>query len=164
MTFNVFLLELKLSIVKVESIAKLMHLNKDALCLVRSHYDADYIATELKSPSRIIRNTLKATCPVVHIDWLVDSLALNKILLDPTPYIIDVSTERRKVTSSVILPLPNQVTWKQLAEAYQLKYDKDFDKKVDYKMICKERQSYFCHKGRKSAYKSSKRKKRYNQK
>ena len=73
MTFNVFLLELKLSVVKVESIAKLMHLSKDALCLVRSHYGADYIVTELKSPSRIVRNTLKVIFSLSFLLFAEDS-------------------------------------------------------------------------------------------
>ncbi|KAI8086904.1 uncharacterized protein B0P05DRAFT_15068 [Gilbertella persicaria] len=155
MILRIYLIELKLSVVKLERINELLECRKNSLCLVNSYFAADYIVTELKSPSRILRNTkeVMSTCPVVHVNWLIDSSISNDTLLDPKPYMIDVSAARKEQIPRALSPLPRQVTWEQLSEARRMRANEPMNHHTKYD----ERRLYYQHKGRKTKYRERRR-------
>ncbi|KAG2232998.1 hypothetical protein INT48_001061, partial [Thamnidium elegans] len=63
--------------------------------VIRAYTFADYIVTELKSPLRIMRMVKKSTCPIIHLNWLLESVPFIR-LLNPLDYEIDVSEARKQ--------------------------------------------------------------------
>lgn len=53
---KIFLIKLKITAYKLERFEQFLDWKKEEFCLCKSHFAADYIVIELKSPSRIVRN------------------------------------------------------------------------------------------------------------
>ncbi|KAG2202670.1 hypothetical protein INT47_002102 [Mucor saturninus] len=115
---SVFIIEAKLTSDKTQQVNQYLETStgyeKTDSCV-----HADYIVTELKSSSRIMRFVKKSTCPVVHVTWLLESIRLGN-QLDPHDYLIDVSEARKQLENDISAriadrALPRQLTWDQVA-------------------------------------------------
>lgn len=51
-----FLVRLKITAYKLERFEQFLDMKKEEFCLCKSHFAADYIVTELKSPFKIVSN------------------------------------------------------------------------------------------------------------
>ncbi|KAI9365668.1 hypothetical protein BD770DRAFT_77272 [Pilaira anomala] len=119
MAKTIYILETKLSSEKVQQLTEMLQVTQEYK-MTRNYTLADYIVTELKSPSRIMRMVKKSTCPIVHISWLLESIQ-QESLLNPLNYLIDVSEARKQVridlsTRISVRTLPRQYTWDQIAK------------------------------------------------
>lgn len=117
---KIYIIEAKLSSETVNYLTEILERRSKEYRRVFACTIADYIVTELKSPSRIIRNVKKSTCPVLNIKWLFESLRSEKPL-NITDYVIDVTEERKKMALELSLrvdrsALPQQLTWEEVSD------------------------------------------------
>ncbi|KAF1797202.1 hypothetical protein FB192DRAFT_1466361 [Mucor lusitanicus] len=142
---RIFLIRLKTTPFRFERVKHFVQCWKDDFCLCTSYLAADYIVTELKSPSRIIRNAKQSTCPVVHMNWILDSLCLNKAL-DPDKYTINVSEARATDMPLPLKPLPRQVKWIQLADMHNKALEESGIPTTFRFTAASEKRRYYAHK------------------
>ncbi|KAI8067435.1 hypothetical protein BDF21DRAFT_114532 [Thamnidium elegans] len=119
MVKNVYILETKLNLEKIERLKSMLQYTQEYK-VIRAYTFADYIVTELKSPLRIMRMVKKSTCPIIHLNWLLESVPFIR-LLNPLDYEIDVSEARKQAiidlsTHVAVRTLPRQYTWDQIAK------------------------------------------------
>ncbi|KAI9264683.1 hypothetical protein EDC94DRAFT_693404 [Helicostylum pulchrum] len=119
MVKNVYILETKLSLAKIGRLKSMLQYTQEYR-VIQVYTLADYIVTELRSPLRIMRMVKKSTCPIIHLNWLLESVPFMR-LLNPLDYEINVSEARKQAiidlsTRVPVRTLPRQYTWDQIAK------------------------------------------------